>query len=107
MKISKKVELFGVCIHLFDQINYSGHCFFFFFFFFFFAAWHSQYQKVDDYGWRSIGDYDYYSVMHYPIWAPETYKDAFKLPDGIDRNRLGQDDGVTADDVYKIDILYS
>jgi hypothetical protein len=69
--------------------------------------WKSQYEKTNprDYGLQR--NYDYYSVMHYPVKAPGTNKDAFRVKqNGINLNRIGNGNDFTQTDIDKINTLY-
>jgi hypothetical protein len=69
--------------------------------------WKSQYEKTNpnDYGIQR--NYDYYSIMHYPMKAPGTDRDAFRIKaNGIDTNRIGRGNDFTTTDINKINDLY-
>jgi len=68
--------------------------------------WHSQYEKTNSRDFGLQDKYDYYSIMHYGMRAPETGKDAFRLPSGVDRNRVGNSPELTRSDLAKLHSLY-
>ena len=71
------------------------------------TEWRSQYQKASADDFNIQGNYDYYSVMHYPVNAPGTTKSAFEISNTtIDTKRVGQRDGPTETDIRKVHVLY-
>lgn len=69
--------------------------------------WKEQYEKTnpDDFGLQF--DYDFYSVMHYPVKAPGTNRDAFRVKKiNIYEARIGRGKGFTESDINKINNLY-
>jgi len=69
-------------------------------------AWLGQYQKVSHDDFEIQGKYDCYSVLHYPMRAPGSWKYAFRTKGDCLDFFVGQRWGLTAEDVYKTDILY-
>ena len=75
------------------------------------SEWHSEYEKTSTEDFVNRGDYEYYSVMHFPWAAPDTDPtlDAFYIKkEEIDKYRLGKGEngGFTALDVLKIQRQY-
>ena len=71
------------------------------------TEWRSQYEKASEDDFDSVREYEFYSVMHYPMNAPGSNKPAFEILDaGIDQSRLGQRNGLTDLDVQKVRDLY-
>ena len=71
------------------------------------TEWQSEYYKVseDEYGY--YGEYDYYSITHFPVDAVGTKEPAFQIKaEWIDARRVGHGDCMTDLDVYKIRNLY-
>ncbi|XP_035207509.1 zinc metalloproteinase nas-13-like [Stegodyphus dumicola] len=69
--------------------------------------WRSQYEKTNSEDFGLQGNYDYYSVMHYPVGAPGTDKPAFEVLDkNIDLSKIGHGEGFTEMDIQKIHELY-
>ena len=71
------------------------------------TEWRSQYEKGSADVFDSLREYEFYSVMHYPMNAPGSNKPAFQILDaGIDQSKIGQRDGLTDLDVQKVRDLY-
>lgn len=69
--------------------------------------WRAQYEKNTSPTFEDQLTYDYYSVLHYPIEAPDNDRPAFEiLKGGIDESRIGQRDGFTDTDLKKISVQY-
>lgn len=69
--------------------------------------WKKQYEKTNSTNFGLQGNYDYYSIMHYPINAPGTNRPAFVVKQyGIDQNRIGNGNDFTIMDLQKISELY-
>ncbi|MCF6786097.1 M12 family metallopeptidase, partial [Corynebacterium parakroppenstedtii] len=65
--------------------------------------WKSQYEKTNSRDFGLQQSYDYYSIMHYPMKAPGTNNDAFRiLANGIDTRRIGNGNDFTETDIRKI-----
>lgn len=69
--------------------------------------WKKEYNKTDPNSFGLQSDYDYYSIMHYPVLAPTTRNRAFEfLRNGLQEDRIGRGTTLTDIDVKKLNILY-
>jgi len=70
--------------------------------------WRDQYDKVSSEEYGNQGPYDYYSVMHYTVDAPDTDGDpAFEvLQSGIDEDKIGNGETFTKGDIDKLNVVY-
>jgi len=71
--------------------------------------WRDQYQKFSEEEYGLQGPYDYYSVMHYEVAAPDTNGDpAFEvLESGIDEDKIGHGETFTKGDIDRLNEVYS